>query len=38
MTMGKFQSLLRICSTLVRFDIAASLVMTATLLLWLQAH
>jgi hypothetical protein len=31
-------SILRLCSTLVRIDIAAALVMTVLLLLWLGMH
>jgi hypothetical protein len=36
--MYKFRPLLRLCSALVRIDIAAGLVMTAVLLLWLGMH
>ena len=36
--MDRFRPLLRLCSNLVRIDIAAAVVMTATLLLWLQVH
>jgi hypothetical protein len=31
-------SMLKLCSTLVRIDIAAGLVMTALLLIWLGMH
>ena len=37
-TQMSMNRILRLCSNLVRMDIAASLVMTAALLLWLGMH
>jgi hypothetical protein len=36
--MDKFRPLLRLCSTLVRIDIVASVTMAATLLIYLRWH